>query len=43
VDVDEEEVANLTAKRFGTTASPYLVKYIYDDGEFLVTVWNLEG
>jgi hypothetical protein len=35
--VDKQEVANYTARLFGTTASPYLVKYIYDDGEYLDT------
>jgi hypothetical protein len=41
-DVDEREVAKLTARRFGTTASPYLVKYIYDDyGECLDTQYGI--
>jgi hypothetical protein len=42
-DVNEQKAANYTAKRFGTTASPYLVRYIYDDGEYLDTIWNQEG
>jgi hypothetical protein len=43
-DVDEQEAANYTAIRFGTTASPYLVKYIYDDdGEYLDTIWDQKG
>jgi hypothetical protein len=43
-DVEEQEAANYTARRFGTTASPYLVKYIYDDDEeYLDTIWNQEG
>jgi hypothetical protein len=43
-DVDEQEAANYTARHFGTTASPYLVKYIYDDdGEYLDTIWNQKG
>jgi hypothetical protein len=30
-DVDEQEAPNYIARRFGTTASPFLLKYIYDD------------
>jgi hypothetical protein len=41
-DVDEQEAANYTARRFGTTARPYLIKYIYDDdGEYLDTQYGI--
>jgi hypothetical protein len=46
-DVDEQEAANYTARHFGTTASLYLVKYIYDDdGEYLDTqygIWKVDN
>jgi hypothetical protein len=41
-NIDKQDAANYTAKRFGTTASTYLVKYTYDnDGEYLDTQYGI--
>jgi hypothetical protein len=39
----EQEAANYTARRFGKTASPYLVKYIYDDDGEGIFRHNMES
>jgi hypothetical protein len=41
-DIDEQEALDYTARHFGKTASPYLVRYVYaDDDEFLDTQYGI--